>query len=63
MTFRELLARQGFTQVQLANKINVQQVTVSKWVCGKSIPTKDKMKKIAQALNINELIVIQSFYN
>lgn len=63
MTFKDLLVQQNVTQVQLATKINVQQVTVSKWVCGKSIPKKDKMKKIAQALNINELIVIQSFYN
>ena len=63
MTFKELLMQQGITQLQLAEKADITQKSVSKWVCGKSIPKKENMKKIAQALNINELIVIQSFYN
>ena len=63
MTFKELLYQQNFTQQRLAQHLHISQKAVSKWVCGKSIPTKENMLNIAKVLNINALIVIQSFYN
>lgn len=63
MTFKELLHQQNFTQQRLAQHLHITQVAVSKWVRGISVPTKDNMYRIAKVLNINALIVIQSFYN
>lgn len=63
MSFKELLKQQNFTQQRLAEHLHISQVAVSKWVRGVSVPSKDKMLKIATALNIDTSMVIQSFYN
>lgn len=48
----------GLTQTQLAEKIGVTQNEVSRWETGERNPKLDKLKKIADALNvpITELI-------
>lgn len=63
MTFKQLLKQKGFTQEQLADELQITQVAVSKWVCGKSTPTRDNMLKIANVLNVDTMLVIKCFYN
>ena len=40
----------GLTQGELANKLGVSTVTVSKWEQGLSIPTVKRLKDVADAL-------------
>ena len=62
MTFKELLAQQGFTQDRLAQHLHVSQVAVSKWVRNVATPTRENVLKIAQVLNVDANFVIQCFY-
>lgn len=48
----------GFTQEELAIKVNVVRQTVSKWEKGLSVPDADALQKIADVLDVgvNELL-------
>ena len=43
----------GFTQEELATKINVVRQTVSKWEKGLSVPDADVLSNIAEVLEVN----------
>lgn len=43
----------GFTQEELAIKINVVRQTVSKWEKGLSVPDADALQKIAEVLDVS----------
>lgn len=43
----------GFTQEELAIKINVVRQTVSKWEKGLSVPDADALSRIAEVLEVN----------
>ena len=49
---RELRKSKGFTQEELATKINVVRQTVSKWEKGLSVPDADSLQKIAEVLDV-----------
>ncbi|MBE5933813.1 MAG: helix-turn-helix transcriptional regulator [Lachnospiraceae bacterium] len=49
---RELRKSKGFTQEELATKINVVRQTVSKWEKGLSVPDADSLQKIADVLDV-----------
>lgn len=49
---RELRKSKGFTQEELASKINVVRQTVSKWEKGLSVPDADTLQKIADVLEV-----------
>ena len=53
------LERYDMTQVQLAEKIGVNPVTMSRWMNGVRTPTVYAMKRIARALGctIDDLVV------
>jgi transcriptional regulator with XRE-family HTH domain len=53
------LNRYGMTQVQLAEKIGVNPVTMSRWMNGVRPPTVYALKRIARALGctIDDLVV------
>lgn len=55
-------AKAGFTQVELALQLGVNQSTVADWETGKKYPTGDKLPIIAKALNctIDELYAEQT---
>lgn len=55
---KNLRKAQGFSQEELANRINVVRQTVSKWENGKSVPDSEMLVKIAEVLNttVNELL-------
>ena len=43
----------GFTQAELAVKVNVVRQTVSKWEKGLSVPDADTLQKIAEVLEVD----------
>ena len=43
----------GFTQAELAIKINVVRQTISKWEKGLSVPDADTLQKIAEVLEVD----------
>ena len=47
---KNLRKNKGFTQEELANKLNVVRQTVSKWENGYSVPDAEMLKKIAEIL-------------
>lgn len=49
---KELRKSKGFTQEELATKINVVRQTVSKWEKGFSVPDADTLQKIADVLEV-----------
>lgn len=51
-TIRELRVRAGLSQGELAEKVNVSQVTVSNWETKKSIPNKDQNRVLDQILGL-----------
>ena len=48
---KNLRKNKGFTQEELANKLNVVRQTVSKWEKGYSVPDAEMLKKIAETLD------------
>lgn len=48
---KNLRKNKGFTQEELANKLNVVRQTVSKWEKGYSVPDAEMLKKIAEILD------------
>lgn len=44
----------NMTQVQLAEKLGVSQVMISKWFSGKHIPRPSTIKKISNVIGISE---------
>ena len=57
----QLRKENNMTQLELANKINVSDKTISKWETGKSLPDITMLEKLSQALNISivELLNMQ----
>ena len=55
---QELRKNKNLTQVQLAEKINVSEKTISKWECGNGFPDTSLILPLCEALNItaNELL-------
>lgn len=47
---KNLRKNKGFTQEELANRLNVVRQTVSKWEKGHSVPDAEMLKKIAETL-------------
>lgn len=62
MTFRELLQEKNYTQQKLANELDITQIAVSKWVCGKSVPTSKNVMRIAEILETEVAELVQMFY-
>ncbi|MEM0519583.1 helix-turn-helix domain-containing protein [Aequorivita flava] len=58
MMLKELLKSKGVKQKWLAKKIGVSEVTLSNWVKDKSHPSKGNLKKLSEALNIDEADLI-----
>lgn len=56
--FKKARIVQGLTQVELAKKLGVSSVAVSKWERGTGLPNVKRMKEVADALNltVNELL-------
>lgn len=49
---KTLRKQKGFTQDELALKVNVVRQTISKWEKGLSVPDADALQKLAQVLDV-----------
>lgn len=48
---KNLRKNKGYTQEELANKLNVVRQTISKWEKGYSVPDAEMLKKLAEILD------------
>lgn len=55
-----LLERSGFTQLDLANKMNVAASTVSSWCSGEKMPRMDKVERMAQFFDVPTSYLIEA---
>ena len=49
----ELRKQKGFSQEELANRLNVSRQTVSKWELGETLPDIENLKKMAILFNFS----------
>lgn len=49
----DALQNRGMKQKQLAACLGVDQTTVSRWVCGVTLPNVEHLKKIVDTLNVS----------
>ena len=57
---REKMKECNITQLQLAEKLNVHQTTVSTWVKGEKTPHFDTLEKIADVLHTSVIELLDS---
>ena len=50
---KELREKRGYTQQQLAEKVDVTRQTISNWELGETSPNPDQLKLLSKALNIS----------
>lgn len=61
MTFKELMKRKGYTQVELADKLGVNQATISGWQNGLRMPRTKQLPDIAKLLGVSVSTLVKSF--
>lgn len=54
MALKEMRERQGLTQTQIADRLEVDKSTVSKWESGDSTPLRKYRRKLCELLNCTE---------
>ncbi len=54
MALKEMRERQGLTQTQIADRLEVDKSTVSKWESGDSTPLKKYRRKLCELLGCTE---------
>ncbi len=59
--FKTLRKSKGLTQKELANRLLLNQTTISKWESGKAAPTLDTVTKIAEILGCEFSTVAECF--
>lgn len=52
MTLRELRLKKGYTQQELAKKLNVSQQTIAKWEGGKGYPRVNALFKLSKIFGV-----------
>ncbi len=54
--------KKGYTQIEVAKKMNVDKSTVSKWENGESVPRVDKLKflSVLYDCSVDELLIKKS---
>lgn len=50
---KTLRKQEKFTQVQIAEKLDISQQAYASWECGVKKPTQENLVKIAQVLNVS----------
>ena len=61
MKFALLLKEKGFTQIEIARKINVSQALISKWVHAICEPQMGNVVKLAEALTCSVEEIVDCF--
>ena len=57
---KNLRKNKGYTQEELANKLNVVRQTISKWEKGYSVPDAELLKKLAEMLDTDVSQLLRS---
>ncbi|MBO5328148.1 MAG: helix-turn-helix transcriptional regulator [Clostridia bacterium] len=62
--FKELRKEKGLTQFELAQKLNIDQTTISKWELNKALPDTTMLLKLANLFNVSTDYLLQrtSYY-
>lgn len=60
MALKEMRERQGLTQTQIADRLEVDKSTVSKWESGDSTPLKKYRRKLCELLGCTEAELLAS---
>ena len=55
---KELRKKKGIQQKELAISIGVSRPTVSEWESGKKDPSGDRLKKLAEFFEVDELMIL-----
>ena len=55
---KELRKKKGIQQKELAIEIGVSRPTVSEWESGKKDPSGERLKRLAQYFDVDELVVL-----
>jgi transcriptional regulator with XRE-family HTH domain len=55
---RELRKKKGIQQKELAIEMGVSQPTVSDWESGKSDPSGERLKKLAEYFEVDEMVIL-----
>lgn len=63
MALRELRERRGMTQTQIADRLEVDKSTVSKWESGDSTPLKKYRRKLCFLLDCTEAELLTNTAN
>lgn len=58
LRIKEIMSERGVTSAWLAEKVGISKVAVSNIITGKSYPSLDTIKKIADALNVSIIKLI-----
>ena len=61
MNLQELLLTKNISQRCCANLVNVTQPCISKWCNLKTKPPLEKMQKLADALNVDLVTIVDCF--
>lgn len=60
MALKLLRIKAGLTQQEMADKLGLDQTTISAWEVGRATPTVKSIKKLATVLNVTTEEVIES---
>lgn len=60
MALKLLRIKAGLTQKEMAEKLGVDQTSISAWEVGRATPTVKNVKKLATVLNVTREEVIES---
>ena len=61
LRIKELREKQGYTQLKLAEILNMEASNLSKIERGVQIPKEESLEKLAQALNLRDLFDYEHF--
>lgn len=59
---KDYLKQADINGAQLGRRIGVEREVISRWATGKAIPRPSNVKKMAEALNVPYLELLQVFY-
>ncbi len=63
LTLKDYLKAADINGAQLGRRIGVEREVISRWATGKAIPRQSNVKKMAEALGVNYIELLQVFYN
>lgn len=59
MNLKAILDKNGISQIEFANKMNVAQSTVSSWCNGEKMPRMDKIERMAEFFGVTKASLIE----